>query len=85
MSLETSTFAPGSIRSSTEDTRDECGAAPSVRQLSEKEEGKLDAAESLRIGQVYHRRETWDLMDYVESRVNDHKKLVGQTDMPKYL
>jgi len=85
MSLETSTFAPGSINSSTKDTREGCGAAALVCQLTKREQHGLDAAEALRTGQVYDRRMPWHLTNYVESRVNNQKKLVGKTDMPKYL
>jgi len=84
MSLETSTFAPGSINSSTKDTREGCGAAASVCRLTEKKRRKLDAAEALWIGQVYHRRITWEPMDHVELRVSDQKELLGDSDMLEY-
>ena len=85
MSVDISTSAPGSMNSSTKATREECGAAASVCQLTEKKRREFDAAKALRIGQFYDRRKTRDLMDYVEFRVDDQKKLVGRTDMPKYL
>jgi len=72
------------MNSSTTDTREGCGSAALICQFTEKERREFEAAGALRIGQVYDRKKTRDLMDYVELRVDDQKKLVGESDMAKY-
>jgi hypothetical protein len=86
MSPEHSTFAPSLLDDSVkEDPCKDLGAASLARPFTKKQQYEFNNVGESRGYEFRDRRQAMDLVKWVNVRVDNQKKLVGKSDMSKYL